>query len=299
MNEDPNDEIDEFDNEGFGRAHKWTRSGRERLYRSHRIISQNACVMYVAKPGDEEQGELDKKPDQELLFWAKPKEEGKTACRASYDERTIYLAHVICLNISTNIHENMHLLGFNHEHNRPDRDEYITIQEQNIKADRLSQYEKVNDTDFGYLYDYVQEFPYDFKSLMHYSSYGGVKSEGLRAYLVVGNPGKVIKKKRNLSFLDRKKLQYFYSCKKVREIIHGYRMNITERNFGVLILYRQEFNEEINKTYQNLLKDWHLNFGRTPSVYTKDDFFPNFYLHLGFSFNSYHHAYEKEEPQIE
>ena len=39
-------------------------------------------------------------------------------------------------------HEIMHALGFYHEHMRPDRDDYVTINENNIKAAMIHNFKK-------------------------------------------------------------------------------------------------------------------------------------------------------------
>ncbi|XP_030831507.1 uncharacterized protein LOC581452 [Strongylocentrotus purpuratus] len=61
------------------------------------------------------------------------------------------------------MHELMHAIGFRHEHNRPDRDGYIDVYWQNIKAGFTTNFRK-------YSNDQVQTLGtgYDFMSLMHY-----------------------------------------------------------------------------------------------------------------------------------
>ena len=42
-----------------------------------------------------------------------------------------------CLSLGEIIHEVMHVLGFSHEHTRPDRDRYITVLWNNIKSGNI------------------------------------------------------------------------------------------------------------------------------------------------------------------
>lgn len=58
------------------------------------------------------------------------------------------------------IHEVLHCLGFYHEHQRPDRNEWIKIIKENIK--RLSDFEILNPS----IVETIDE--YDFSSIMHY-----------------------------------------------------------------------------------------------------------------------------------
>lgn len=58
-------------------------------------------------------------------------------------------------------HELMHNLGFDHEHSRHDRDEFIEIMTSNIAAINMDNFSKLPGTSFG--------VPYDYYSVMHYS----------------------------------------------------------------------------------------------------------------------------------
>ncbi|KAI8761336.1 blastula protease 10 [Biomphalaria glabrata] len=56
-----------------------------------------------------------------------------------------------------------HTIGFHHEHNRPDRDDYVTIIERNIPANLLYNLKK-------YPLDEINTYgvPYDYSSIMQY-----------------------------------------------------------------------------------------------------------------------------------
>ncbi|CAH0713679.1 unnamed protein product, partial [Brenthis ino] len=66
-----------------------------------------------------------------------------------------------CLSQGEIVHEVMHVLGFSHEHTRPDRDRYVTIMWNNIKSG-YKKYFEVREV------DPLSNLPYDFASVLHY-----------------------------------------------------------------------------------------------------------------------------------
>ncbi|GFT49585.1 zinc metalloproteinase nas-8 [Nephila pilipes] len=77
-------------------------------------------------------------------------------------QQSISLSADGCLTEGTILHEMSHSIGFIHEHNRPDRDQYLRILTENIPADWLSQYDKASSEDIKLL------GKYDYYSVMHY-----------------------------------------------------------------------------------------------------------------------------------
>ena len=76
-----------------------------------------------------------------------------------------------CYTESTIIHEFMHAFGVHHYQNRPDRDQYVTIHEDNIDSDNIS---PINwDLEHG---SNTYGTEYDMKSFMHYRALDGSKN---------------------------------------------------------------------------------------------------------------------------
>ena len=61
------------------------------------------------------------------------------------------------------IHEFLHTLGFHHEHNRFDRDDYVQIHYENIIPEKIENFKKITAKAYYNL-------PYDGTSIMHYKS---------------------------------------------------------------------------------------------------------------------------------
>ena len=71
----------------------------------------------------------------------------------------------------TPVHELLHTLGFVHEHTRPDRDNFVDVNVDNIKPGKEGNFEKRKYGDSYYFEkDSVnsENSPYDVLSLMHY-----------------------------------------------------------------------------------------------------------------------------------
>ena len=81
------------------------------------------------------------------------------------------LADPGCWFADTIVHEFIHAWGFYHEQSRPDRDQYITVNWDNIKTDKHSQYEIKGGT-------HTYGVQYDGKSVMHYSTGGFANGNG-------------------------------------------------------------------------------------------------------------------------
>lgn len=86
-----------------------------------------------------------------------------------YGSQTINLEKGGCTLIGTTVHELMHTIGFYHEQNRPDRDQYIRIDYDNVQDGLAFAFDKEYNTQYF-------NTPYDLKSIMQYYEYSFSKN---------------------------------------------------------------------------------------------------------------------------
>merc|ERR1711962_994565 len=88
-----------------------------------------------------------------------------------FERQNLSLSSRECMYPAVIEHEFMHAIGVQHTHSRPDRDNYVTIIEENIQANATDQFEKLDKEEY-----YNFSLPYDYLSVMHYS--GSLFSNG-------------------------------------------------------------------------------------------------------------------------
>uniref|UniRef100_A0A2C9MA53 Metalloendopeptidase n=1 Tax=Biomphalaria glabrata TaxID=6526 RepID=A0A2C9MA53_BIOGL len=105
------------------------------------------------------------------------------------------------------MHEILHVLGFYHEQNRPDRDLYVDINETNVAVirDFYIRNETIIDT---------MGTPYDFESIMHYGAYDAGKVHRYPVITPKPKYGKTLRlgQRLGLSDIDVMKIQMLYHC---------------------------------------------------------------------------------------
>ena len=98
------------------------------------------------------------------------------------------------------------LKGFWHEHSRPDRDEYIDIQWDNIRMDGIK-------TNFNKQSSSIDSLgaPYDYNSVMHYHSRAFNNKNGS---ITIKTPvGEEIGQRRGISNGDKLQMRLMYQCR--------------------------------------------------------------------------------------
>jgi hypothetical protein len=113
-----------------------------------------------------------------------------------------------CVTQSAIIHELLHAAGFEHEHCRPDRDKFIKINYENIEPGKEHNFIKFN-------YSSVNLFniPYDYYSIMHYSSTAFSYWPNLPTMVPLNSSidTNLMGKRKDLSPSDIKMIKMFYN----------------------------------------------------------------------------------------
>merc|ERR1711962_426647 len=85
-----------------------------------------------------------------------------------FERQNLSLSSRECMYPAVIEHEFMHAIGVQHTHSRPDRDNYVTIIEENIQANATfnatDNFEKLDEEEYN-----TFGLPYDYLSVMHYS----------------------------------------------------------------------------------------------------------------------------------
>lgn len=101
------------------------------------------------------------------------------------------------------MHELGHVLGFYHEHQRPDRDEFIEIHYDNIPTELRTEFKKKNALSLGSQYDYG--------SIMHYKLTVFSKNGEKTMTPKLNYTGEIGQRKR-LSRQDKIQANNYYQC---------------------------------------------------------------------------------------
>ena len=109
-----------------------------------------------------------------------------------------------CMVFSKILHELGHSIGFWHEQNRPDRDEFITVLTENIPNTLLSNFDKKLEEEINSL-----GVGYDYNSIMHYNNdtFGGGQLT-----IMANDPSIPVGMAVELSELDILQANLLYSC---------------------------------------------------------------------------------------
>ncbi|XP_066439522.1 astacin-like metalloendopeptidase isoform X2 [Eleutherodactylus coqui] len=127
--------------------------------------------------------------------------------------QTVSLQSGRCMSYGVIQHEVMHALSFFHEHTRLDRDNYVEVMWHYVSP--------VNQGDFKKDSGDTLSTPYNYNSIMHYSSTTFCNTTGKQSLVTKPDPSIFIGQRYGLSTLDVVLMNRFYDCNLCRTKILG------------------------------------------------------------------------------
>uniref|UniRef100_A0A8C5MLJ4 Metalloendopeptidase n=1 Tax=Leptobrachium leishanense TaxID=445787 RepID=A0A8C5MLJ4_9ANUR len=121
-------------------------------------------------------------------------------------KQVVNLDRTGCMGSGTVQHELLHTLGFYHEHSRSDRDDYVSINYQNINEGNWPNFKIEATNNLG--------LPYDYLSVMHYQSTAYSNKPGEPSIVPKPDPTVPIGQRDGMSHLDLMKINKLYQCSK-------------------------------------------------------------------------------------
>ncbi|UJR35463.1 hypothetical protein I4U23_028219 [Adineta vaga] len=111
-----------------------------------------------------------------------------------------------CISVGQYIHELGHAIGFGHEHQRPDRDNYVQIKWENIDPKFYYAFDKYNPSQFT-----TMGMEYDYYSIMHYPDYS-YSNNGQKTIVPTYQGHNIASMNVILTPTDIQKTQKYYTC---------------------------------------------------------------------------------------
>ncbi|XP_055334677.1 uncharacterized protein LOC129585819 isoform X2 [Paramacrobiotus metropolitanus] len=246
----------------------------EMLMLAFRDFSDSTCVQFVPRTGQRDYVFITTDPKRGCLSyigWQGGRQE-------------VFLLRPNCFYLKgTIIHELMHTIGFYHEHSRPDRDDHVQVVWNNIRADKLSNFQiEQSGNTLG--------VPYDYSSVMHYSALTFSKDPDDKEYTMIpknmGFPPDRLGQRRGFSAIDLQQILVFYNCpKRLMPFIGGFvedhpgfpdpsehtNPEDTSKNGKLIPLVRQARNEDISTVnHENDVQAPQFIVAGTPSTINVD-----------------------------
>ncbi|KFM81529.1 Zinc metalloproteinase nas-39, partial [Stegodyphus mimosarum] len=170
---------------------------RNLLMRAMRHIEERSCIRFVPKEPHHKDYIRIIRGIGCWSFWG----------RRGTGEQKVSLGYG-CHSLGTTVHEFLHAIGFQHEHSRSDRDEYLTINWQNIEKKWYYAFRKLLPQQNRLL------TPFDYNSIMLYGETAFSKARNLKT--IVAKDGRYLPAnayKKGMSESDAQRIRLLYECK--------------------------------------------------------------------------------------
>ena len=134
--------------------------------------------------------------------------ESKRGCWSSLGRnggrQTVSLSVYGCVHHGIVQHELLHALGFQHEHTRSDRDDYVRINRESISPAAIINFQRKNTNNL--------DTPYDYSSIMHYGKTAFSAPAGAETITPIPDSSVQIGQRVDMSDIDILRINRLYRC---------------------------------------------------------------------------------------
>ncbi|XP_044190555.1 hatching enzyme 1.2-like [Thunnus albacares] len=169
-------------------------SEKSTIEKAMQTFHEKTCIRFVPHHGQSDYLSI----ESELGCWTTVGRDG--------GQQVVSLSVFGCLHHGIIQHELLHTLGFHHEHNRSDRDQYVRINWENIPAANSFDFHKKDTSNLN--------TPYDYSSVMHYGR--TAFSSGGDTITPIPDPSVPIGQRDDMSDIDILRINRLYECSEYR-----------------------------------------------------------------------------------
>jgi len=196
---------------------EYTDKQKKKIEKAMRSIEAKTCIRFVPQTTQTDYVTIRKHPDVLQCSSHIGRLGRQQFINLSHEEKKVWFLTIYtrtCLDHHTIVHELMHAIGLDHEHNRADRDQYVTINQTNVKQTSKHNFFEVNPSSYG-----NYGCPYTYESVMHYDKTAFAENKGVTMQPKDSKYTNIIGNVKDAHPNDYEKINRIYECK---EIVNGH-----------------------------------------------------------------------------
>ncbi|CAJ1071250.1 high choriolytic enzyme 1-like [Xyrichtys novacula] len=173
-------------------------SEKASIKKAMETFHRKTCVRFVPYLGQSDYLSI----ESELGCWSTIGKDG--------GKQVLSLSVYGCLDHGIIQHELLHALGFNHEHTRSDRDQFVRINWENIPAAQAYNFHKKDTNNLS--------TPYDYSSVLHYGRTAFSSVYGEDTITPIPDSSVAVGQRNEMSDMDILRVNRFYDCSEYQEV---------------------------------------------------------------------------------
>uniref|UniRef100_A0A3B4WY11 Metalloendopeptidase n=2 Tax=Seriola lalandi dorsalis TaxID=1841481 RepID=A0A3B4WY11_SERLL len=176
-------------------SNKFSRSDQDEISRAMKSFHNSTCIRFIHQNTRKHKDYIS----------IKNRDGCYSSVGRSGGRQILSLNRTDCISYGIIQHELIHALGFYHEQSRSDRDQYVTINWDNIKPGKTNNFQKHHTNNLN--------TPYNYSSIMHYGKHY-FSQNGKNTITPIPDASVQIGQRKDMSELDIHRINQLYHCKR-------------------------------------------------------------------------------------